>query len=49
MPAEQVTMRRINDILRLTWACELSNRQGATNCGVAWSTDHSPPLVTGQH
>ena len=38
MPAERVTMRKIKDILRLTWACGLSNRQGAASCGVARST-----------
>ena len=27
MPAERVTMRKIKDILRLKWGCELSNRQ----------------------
>ena len=38
MPAERVTMRKIHEILRLKWACELSNRQVATSCGVARST-----------
>lgn len=38
MPAERVTMRKIHDILRLKWACGLSNRQVAASCGVARST-----------
>ena len=38
MPAERVTMRKIKDILRLKWACGLSNRQVAASCGVARST-----------
>ncbi len=38
MPAERVTMRKINDILRLKWACGLSNRQVEASCGVARST-----------
>jgi len=38
MPAERVTMRKIKDILRLTWACGLSYRQVAASCGVARST-----------
>jgi hypothetical protein len=38
MPAERVTMRKIKDILRLKWGCELSNRQVAASCGVARST-----------
>ena len=38
MPAERVTMRKIKDILRLRWACGLSNRQVAASCGVARST-----------
>ncbi len=28
-------MRKIHDILRLNWACGLSNRQVAASCGVA--------------
>ena len=31
-------MRKIKDILRLKWACGLSNRQVAASCGVARST-----------
>jgi transposase len=31
-------MRKIKDILRLKWGCELSNRQVAASCGVARST-----------
>jgi hypothetical protein len=38
MPAERVTMRKINYMLRLKWACGLSNRQVAASCGVARST-----------
>jgi transposase len=38
MSAERVTMRKIKDILRLKWACGLSNRQVAASCGVARST-----------
>ena len=38
MPAERVTMRKIKDMLRLKWACGLSNRQVAASCGVARST-----------
>ena len=38
MPAERVTMRKIKDILRLKWACGLSNRLVAASCGVARST-----------
>lgn len=38
MLAERVTMRKIKDILRLKWACGLSNRQVAVSCGVARSS-----------
>ena len=38
MPAERVTMRKINDILRLNETCQLSHRQIAKSCGVARST-----------
>ena len=38
MPAERVTMRKIREILRLKWACRLSNRQVAASCGMARST-----------
>ena len=38
MPAERVPMRKIKDILRLKYACGLSNRQVAASCGVARST-----------
>lgn len=38
MPAERVTMRTINDILRLNETCQLSHRQIAKSCGVARST-----------
>jgi hypothetical protein len=31
-------MRTIKDMLRLKWACGLSNRQVAASCGVARST-----------
>jgi hypothetical protein len=31
-------MRKIHDILRLKWACGLSDRQIARSCGVARST-----------
>jgi len=38
MPAERVTRRKINDILRLNETCQLSHRQIAKSCGVARST-----------
>jgi IS30 family transposase len=38
MPKERLSMRKIHDILRLKWACGLSDRQIARSCGVARST-----------
>lgn len=38
MPKERLSMRKIHDILRLKWACSLSDRQIARSCGVARST-----------
>jgi hypothetical protein len=38
MPRERVTMRKIREILRLAWACNLSRRDAARTCGVGKST-----------
>ena len=35
MPAERVSMRTIQDIVRLKWGCGLSNRQVADELGMA--------------
>lgn len=38
MPNERLTMRKIHEILRLHWDCNLSHRQIASSCSVARST-----------
>lgn len=38
MPAERTPMRKIREILRLKWACQLSDRAIAKSCSVARST-----------
>ncbi len=38
MAAERLSMRTTHEILRLRWACGLTNRQIARSCGVARST-----------
>lgn len=38
MAAERLSMRTTQEILRLKWACHLTNRQIARSCGVARST-----------
>ena len=38
MPMERLSMRKIREVLRLKWACELSNRAVATSCAIAPST-----------
>ena len=38
MPREIVTMRKIREILRLAWSCNLSRRDTARTCGVGKST-----------
>ena len=38
MPAKRLSMRKIKEILRLTWSSGLSNRQIARSCALARST-----------
>lgn len=38
MSKERLSMRKIRDILRLSWACGLSARQVAASCGIARSS-----------
>ena len=38
MPRERLSMRKIRDVLRLKWACHLSERQIAQSCVLARST-----------
>lgn len=38
MPKERLTMRKIREILRLKWECDLSNQQIAQSCGISRST-----------
>jgi len=38
MPRERVTMRKIREILRLVWSCNLSRRDAARTCCVGKST-----------
>ena len=38
MPRERVTMRKIQEILRLVWSCNQSRRDTARTCGVGKST-----------
>ena len=38
MPRERVTMRKIREILRLVWSCNLSRRDAARTCSVGKST-----------
>ena len=38
MPQERLSMRKINEVLRLKWANGLSNRAIARSCGIAHST-----------
>ena len=38
MPAERLTMRKIREVFRLKFDCELSNRQIAKSCAIARST-----------
>lgn len=38
MPAARLTMRKIKEVLRLKWACGLSNRRIARSCGIARPT-----------
>jgi len=38
MPRERVTMRKIREILRLVWSCDLSRRDAARTCAVGKST-----------
>ncbi len=38
MPAERISMRKIREILRLKWVCELSHRQVSRSCGLAHGT-----------
>jgi hypothetical protein len=35
MPARRLSMRKIREILRLLWECELSQRQVAACCGIS--------------
>jgi len=45
MPKENVSMRRIRDVLRLCWGCGLSERAAATSCSLARSTVAAPVTV----
>lgn len=38
MPQERLTMRKIRELLRLKWECQLSERAIARSCSVARST-----------
>jgi transposase len=38
MPAERLTMRKIREVFRLKFDCDLSNRQIANSCSIARST-----------
>ena len=38
MPAERLTMRKIREVFRLKFDCEISNRQIAKSCNIARST-----------
>ena len=38
MPAERLTMRKIREVFRLKFDCEISNRQIAISCNIARST-----------
>ncbi|MFH1739858.1 MAG: IS21 family transposase, partial [bacterium] len=38
MPKERLSMRKIKEVLRLRWACGLSQRQIAESCSIARST-----------
>ena len=38
MPQERVTMRKIREILRLTWSCNQSRQAIATSCGIGKTT-----------
>jgi hypothetical protein len=38
MAMERLSMRKIKEILRLKWACSLSNRQIGISCSISHST-----------
>ncbi len=38
MPAERLTMRKIREVFRLKFDCDISNRQIAKSCKIARST-----------
>jgi IS30 family transposase len=38
MPKERLTLRKIREILRLRWECQLSERVVARSCGISHST-----------
>lgn len=38
MPKERLTLRKIREILRLRWGCQLSERVVARSCGISHST-----------
>ncbi len=38
MPAKRLSMRKIKEVLRLTWACGLSHRKVAQSTGVSRPT-----------
>ncbi len=38
MPKERLTLRKIREILRLRWECQLSERVVARGCGISHST-----------
>jgi hypothetical protein len=38
MPAERLTMRKIREVFRLKFDCQLSNRKIAQSCHIARST-----------
>jgi transposase len=35
MPAKKISMRKINDVLRLSWGCQQSQRQVALQCNIS--------------
>ena len=38
MPAERITMRKIREVFRLKFDCDISSRQIAKSCNIARST-----------
>jgi len=44
MPAERLTMRKIREVFRLKFDCDISNRQIAKSCNIARRRLPTPPL-----